>query len=78
MAVYNQGKVYDRKIIRYANDRHSRISVPYNNYSQEIGDVFVKNAGYLEVAESNDIILLFPQVVSTALSNPNGCFDWWG
>jgi hypothetical protein len=46
--------------------------------SQEIGDVFVKNAGYLEVAESNAIIVLFPQAVSTAVSNPNGCFDWWG
>lgn len=46
--------------------------------SQEIGDVFVRNAGYLEVAESNAIIVLFPQAVSTAVSNPNGCFDWWG
>ncbi|KZS13734.1 Uncharacterized protein APZ42_021099 [Daphnia magna] len=46
--------------------------------SQEIGDVFVKNAGYLEVAESNAIILLFPQVVRTPVSNPNACFDWWG
>ena len=46
--------------------------------SQEIGDVYVVNAGYLEVAEANEIIVLFPQAVSTALSNPNGCFDWWG
>ncbi|XP_046656731.1 poly(3-hydroxyalkanoate) depolymerase C-like [Daphnia pulicaria] len=46
--------------------------------SKEIGDVFVKNAGYLEVAEANGIILLFPQAVATAVSNPNSCFDWWG
>lgn len=36
------------------------------------------NAGYLEVAEANDVIVLFPQAVSTAIANPNGCFDWWG
>lgn len=41
-----------------------------------IGDLFVTKAGYLEVAEFNGIILLFPQTV-TVLSNPNGCWDWW-
>ena len=44
----------------------------------KISDTFVKNTQYLEVAEANAIIIVFPQVVSTALSNPNGCFDWWG
>jgi hypothetical protein len=34
----------------------------------------------LEVAELNDIIVLFPQIAATSFSpqNPNGCFDWWG
>jgi hypothetical protein len=68
---------------------YSRTSVETNHFllfflnnfdkkSKEIGDVFVKNAGYLEVAEANGIILLFPQAVATAVSNPNSCFDWWG
>lgn len=56
----------------------NRIVFHYNFHSQEIGNVYVVNAGYLEVAEANDIIVLFPQAVSTAISNPNGCFDWWG
>ena len=45
-----------------------------------IGDVFAKKAGYLEVAELNDIIVVFPQVIQSSLNpqNPNGCFDWWG
>ncbi|UJR25697.1 hypothetical protein I4U23_007048 [Adineta vaga] len=45
-----------------------------------IGDVFAKKTGYLEVAELNDIIVLFPQVLQSSLNpqNPNGCFDWWG
>jgi hypothetical protein len=34
----------------------------------------------LEVAELNDIIVLFPQILQSSFSpqNPNGCFDWWG
>ena len=44
-----------------------------------VGDQFVKRAGYLEVAEANDIVLLFPQVEpSFQPLNPNGCWDWWG
>jgi hypothetical protein len=43
-----------------------------------IGNVYVANAGYLEVAELNDIIILFPQAISKAISNPQGCWDWWG
>ncbi|XP_033731830.1 uncharacterized protein LOC117321514 [Pecten maximus] len=42
-----------------------------------IGDVYVRHAGYNEVAELNNIIILYPQVIST-VSNPNGCWDWWG
>lgn len=37
------------------------------------------NAGFLEPAESNGIILLFPQVVPLPeAGNPDGCYDWWG
>jgi len=45
-----------------------------------IDDTYVTNSGYNEVAEINNIIIVYPQVVnSNALpSNPNGCWDWWG
>jgi hypothetical protein len=29
-------------------------------------------------AESNNIIILYPQASATALINPYGCWDWWG
>lgn len=32
---------------------------------------------YNQWAESNSIIILYPQALATAL-NPKGCFDWWG
>ena len=44
-----------------------------------VGDQFVRRAGYLEVAESNRVVLLFPQIEpSFQPLNPNGCWDWWG
>ncbi|CAF3394189.1 unnamed protein product [Rotaria sp. Silwood1] len=45
-----------------------------------IGDTFITKTGYLEVAELNNLIVLFPQVTPTATipMNPMGCWDWWG
>ena len=44
---------------------------------ERIDAEFVRHSGYNEYAESNSIIIVYPQVISTAL-NPKGCFDWWG
>jgi poly(3-hydroxybutyrate) depolymerase len=50
-------------------------------------DTFVVNAGYNEWADTNDIIVLYPQAKRSAPMfagwmildrNPNGCWDWWG
>ncbi len=53
-----------------------------------IGDKFVKNTGYTRWADSNHIVVLFPQTkvdntsrataASGSLANPNGCWDWIG
>ena len=52
-----------------------------------IGDAFIRHAGYNEWAESNRIVVLYPQaavlerrVLGIALPwpNPQGCWDWWG
>ncbi|CAF0842462.1 unnamed protein product [Rotaria sordida] len=45
-----------------------------------IGDTFITKTGYLEVAELNNLIVLFPQVAPTPSFplNPMGCWDWWG
>lgn len=42
--------------------------------------MFVREAGYLEVAELNNIIVIFPQVRGSRVfpTNPMGCWDWWG
>ena len=56
--------------------------------TDKIGDKFVKNTGYSRWADTNQIILLFPQTridntsrstaKSGSLANPNACWDWIG
>ena len=53
-----------------------------------IGADFVNNTGYNRWADTNNIIILYPQAVADntshstpgngSLSNPNGCWDWVG
>ena len=48
-----------------------------------IGDDFVRHAGYNEWADNNHIIVLYPQIQAVGLTrlgitNPQACWDWWG
>lgn len=57
------------------------------NYAT-IGDKFLKSTGYTRWADTNNIVVLFPQTrvdntsrstsASGSLANPNGCWDWIG
>ncbi|KMO11113.1 extracellular catalytic domain type 2 short-chain-length polyhydroxyalkanoate depolymerase [Methylobacterium platani] len=45
------------------------------------GNRFITTTGYNAIAESNDIIVLYPQAEGSdggAMQNPDGCWDWWG
>lgn len=45
------------------------------------GNRYFTTTGYNHIAESNDIIVLYPQVEgkdSGPVQNPDGCWDWWG
>ena len=41
----------------------------------EIGTQFVRHTGYNRWADTNNIVILYPQTGATAT---NGCWDWWG
>jgi poly(3-hydroxybutyrate) depolymerase len=45
-----------------------------------VGDAFVRGAGYDRWAETNRIVVLYPQAKKSLLLplNPQGCWDWWG
>lgn len=46
-----------------------------------IGDRWVTEAGINEWADTNGLVVLYPDTVATSApqpTNPNACFDWWG
>jgi hypothetical protein len=45
-----------------------------------LGSTFIIHNGLNEWAETNNFIVLYPQVAISELVpyNPQGCFDWWG
>jgi Esterase PHB depolymerase len=42
-----------------------------------VGEAVTVGAGYNRWAETNGIVVLYPQAHAT-WSNPNACWDWWG
>jgi poly(3-hydroxybutyrate) depolymerase len=74
-----------------ASGAQCRVHVALHGCQQsysKIGDKFIKNTGYTRWADTNSIIVLFPQTqvdntnrqttASGSLPNPNACFDWVG
>lgn len=57
-------------------------------HAEGIGDVFARHAGYNRWADTNDLIVLYPQVTRRwgwnpkrgggFVFNPMACWDWWG
>jgi poly(3-hydroxybutyrate) depolymerase len=41
-----------------------------------IGDLFIERTGYMRYADTNRLVLLYPQ--TNANTAPNSCWDWWG
>jgi poly(3-hydroxybutyrate) depolymerase len=42
-----------------------------------VGSAFYRNTGYNKWADTNNMVILYPQA-NTTTANPNGCWDWWG
>lgn len=64
-----------------AEDADCSLHVVFHGCQQttkDIGTKYVELTGYDEVAETNNLVILYPQVSSAMLKNPNGCWDWWG
>lgn len=46
---------------------------------QGFGTQFIDKAYLNEYADTNNLIVLYPQAIATTtLDNPNGCWNWWG
>lgn len=66
-----QGYAY----VNYVNGRPDlENGLPYGNR-------YFTTTGYNELADANNLIVLYPQAQGTdngATQNPEGCWDWWG
>ena len=76
----DEGYVY---IPKECEARHCRVHVAFHGCRQGravIQDRFAREAGYNRWADTNRIIVLYPQAISRLLGvyNPRGCWDWWG
>lgn len=47
------------------------------NY-QTVGTTFIDDANLDQYADTNNMIVLYPQTTSSYPSDPYGCWDWWG
>lgn len=66
-----------------ASGNNCRLHVSFHGCRQDasqVGDAFIRYTGLNEYADSNQLVILYPQVEKSAMSpfNPNGCWDWWG
>lgn len=61
--------------VNYVNGRPDlENGLPYGNR-------YFTTTGYNEMADSNNLIILYPQAQGTdnaSTQNPEGCWDWWG
>lgn len=47
--------------------------------AESVGEKFYTETGYNNWADSNKILVLYPQVDKSMIPfNPQGCWDWWG
>jgi hypothetical protein len=43
-----------------------------------IDDTYIRHAGYNQWADTNKMIVLYPQTTPDAATNPKGCWNWFG
>jgi poly(3-hydroxybutyrate) depolymerase len=80
ISMADEGYVYVPNACR---TRRCRVHIAFHGCRQttdDIGERFVREAGYNRWAEGSALIVLYPQAIKRfwATYNPRGCWDWWG
>lgn len=44
----------------------------------DVGSAFIDDTYLNQYADTNSMVVLYPQVSATNAANPLGCWDWWG
>lgn len=63
-----------------AKEGGCRVHIAFHGCAQsrvQVGDAFAKDTGFGRWADTNRLIVLFPQT-SVGATNPQACWDWWG
>jgi len=74
----DRGVVYIPEACRAAAG--CRVHIAFHGCGQNralVDDAFVKDTGFARWADTNRLVVLFPQT-ATGPFNPQGCWDWWG
>lgn len=64
-----------------ASGERCKVHVAFHGCKQSVsavGDAFYKHTGYNEWADTNHIVVLYPQTIAKQSGNANGCWDWFG
>lgn len=66
-----------------ANGAECKLHISFHGCKQDasqVGDAYIRHTGLNEYADTNQLVILYPQVEKSAMApfNPNGCWDWWG
>lgn len=81
-SLYSTGYAYIPSQCRNTSATPCRLHVSFHGCEQSVEFVqqqYVEDTGLNGFAESNGIVVLYPQCAKNILKdNPNGCFDWWG
>jgi poly(3-hydroxybutyrate) depolymerase len=76
------GAIYVPTACKKASKKKCHLHVVMHGCDQNtatVGDKFVTKTGLNEWAESNNIVVLYPQAKANFMvMNPKGCWDWWG
>jgi poly(3-hydroxybutyrate) depolymerase len=104
LIAFDQNEFADASAYRYSMAEHGYAYVPQRcasarcrvhvafhgclQHAEATGDVFVRHAGYNRWADTNNLIVLYPQLTSRwgwnpkrgsgFVFNPMACWDWWG
>jgi hypothetical protein len=76
----DKGYVY---IPKFCETQRCRVHIAFHGCRQgraAVKDQFAREAGYNRWADTNRIIVLYPQAIPRwwPVYNPQGCWDWWG
>ncbi|MDP5134805.1 polyhydroxybutyrate depolymerase [Rheinheimera baltica] len=60
-----------------------RLHVSFHGCKQNaasVGEAYVAGTGLNNYADTNNIVVLYPQTTASSINpfNPNACWDWWG